>query len=351
MANRPRATFTDVQNDWIRIIDGAQRTLETCEGDNHRLARSRTLLSYVKEQLPRAAPLHLSQDQVNARLEVVEELDRELAEMMERGGTDSTVLYTLEPVVRLPKPGGGGGPPFIFIDPNFLSLVVNEYGYGPAKIAKLLTRNSGFAISAKTVRRRILEAGLRASDEPTRPPVTPLSAQELDQIVSDLRDQQPNIGLQYLAGALRSQGLRIPRAQLRASLQRVNPFPAIFQQNRRNYRVRRVYSNGGSNAVWHHDGQHGLISYGIVVHGFVDGHSRLVTGLRASSNNRATTVLSVFLSGTQEFGIPSQVRGDRGGENVQVAYWMERYRGPGRGSYLWGTYVSLCFFFAKSPRE
>ncbi|KAI0069534.1 hypothetical protein K474DRAFT_1579301, partial [Panus rudis PR-1116 ss-1] len=33
----------------------------------------------------------------------------------------------------------------------------------------------------------------------------------------------------------------------------------------------------------------------IVIHGFIDGYSRLVVGLRASNNNRASTVLNLFL--------------------------------------------------------
>ncbi|KAJ7847591.1 hypothetical protein B0H14DRAFT_3675428, partial [Mycena olivaceomarginata] len=40
----------------------------------------------------------------------------------------------------------------------------------------------------------------------------------------------------------------------------------------------------------------GLIRWGIVIHGFIDGYSRLITGLRASDNNRVQTVLDVFLA-------------------------------------------------------
>ncbi|TFK62191.1 hypothetical protein BDN72DRAFT_747171, partial [Pluteus cervinus] len=39
----------------------------------------------------------------------------------------------------------------------------------------------------------------------------------------------------------------------------------------------------------------GLIRWRIVVHGFIDGYSRLVTGLQASDNNRGATVLNLFL--------------------------------------------------------
>lgn len=80
----------------------------------------------------------------------------------------------------------------------------------------------------------------------------------------------------------------------------------------------------------------GLIRWGIVIHGFIDGYSRLITGLRASNNNLADTVLDLFLHAVQVYNIPSRVRGDHGTENLGVAAWIEEYRGVRRGSYIWG---------------
>lgn len=73
-----------------------------------------------------------------------------------------------------------------------------------------------------------------------------------------------------------------------------------------------------------------------MIHGFIDGYSRLITGLRASNNNRAETVLNVFLHAAQQYGVPLRLRGDHGIENVQVAAWMEEHVGQFRGSYIWG---------------
>lgn len=58
--------------------------------------------------------------------------------------------------------------------------------------------------------------------------------------------------------------------------------------------------------------------------------------LRASANNLASTVLDLFLEAVEIFGAPSRVRGDRGGENMEVAVWMIRHRGPDRASFMWG---------------
>ncbi|KAK7020914.1 hypothetical protein R3P38DRAFT_3197407 [Favolaschia claudopus] len=81
--------------------------------------------------------------------------------------------------------------------------------------------------------------------------------------------------------------------------------------------------------LWHCDGHHKLILWGFVIHGFVDGYCRTITGMRAS--NRASTVLDVF----KEAIAPYRVRGDRGGENVKVSVWMILHRGPNRASLMW----------------
>ena len=83
----------------------------------------------------------------------------------------------------------------------------------------------------------------------------------------------------------------------------------------------------------------GLIRWGLVIHGFIDGYSRLITALRASDNNCADTVLDLFLDAAQQYHVPSRVRGDHGVENLRIAEYMEHFRGPGRGSYIWGRYV------------
>lgn len=78
----------------------------------------------------------------------------------------------------------------------------------------------------------------------------------------------------------------------------------------------------------------GLIRWKIVIHAFIDGFSRFLLGIRASSNNRATTVLDLFEDIVEVFGFPNGMRGDHGTENLLVAALMEEVRGV--GSYIWG---------------
>ena len=88
----------------------------------------------------------------------------------------------------------------------------------------------------------------------------------------------------------------------------------------------------------------GLIRWGIVIHGFIDGYSRLITGLRASDNNRGETVFDLFCHAAQVYGVPSRLRGDHGTENIVVATWMEENGGAWRGSYIWGRYNGFLEF-------
>ena len=58
--------------------------------------------------------------------------------------------------------------------------------------------------------------------------------------------------------------------------------------------------------------------------------------MKCCDNNRASTVKSFFIDGVRACGLPSRVRSDRGGENVDVARFMLELplRGPGRASFI-----------------
>lgn len=50
-------------------------------------------------------------------------------------------------------------------------------------------------------------------------------------------------------------------------------------------------------------------------------------------------MFGLFRDAVTSLGIPSRVRGDRGGENIQIARFMTEHKGPGRGSFIFGRSV------------
>ena len=60
----------------------------------------------------------------------------------------------------------------------------------------------------------------------------------------------------------------------------------------------------------------------MVIHGAIDGHSRMIVYLHCSNDNTAETVLGLFTDAVRTYGRPLRVRGDRGTENTKVAEYM-----------------------------
>jgi hypothetical protein len=98
---------------------------------------------------------------------------------------------------------------------------------------------------------------------------------ELDDLVWKFKKKKPESGLRYTMGFLRSLGLQIQYRRVIKSLKRTDALGRAL----RNRRViqRRQYTVRRPNALWHVDGHHKLIRWGIVIHGFIDGYCRTVS--------------------------------------------------------------------------
>ncbi len=73
---------------------------------------------------------------------------------------------------------------------------------------------------------------------------------------------------------------------------------------------------------------------GGVIHDGIDGYSRVITYLNCSNDYTADTLLRHFLTGVTQYGYPSRVHSDLGGENVEVAQLMLVLRGLNRESHI-----------------
>jgi hypothetical protein len=104
-----------------------------------------------------------------------------------------------------------------------------------------------------------------------------ISDDDLDELVREFRVTRPTSGLRYLSGAMRVSGIRVQKRRLAESLHRVDPVGRVLR--RRATIQRRRYKVSRPNALWHQDGHHKLIRWGIVIHGIVDSYCRTVSSI------------------------------------------------------------------------
>lgn len=168
-------------------------------------------------------------------------------------------------------------------------------------------------------------------EEPTRK----VAQHELDDIIAVFCNGNASRGQRLAVGCVRSLAVRETRHNVRLSMGRVDP---IGQEMRKIKKiVRRTYSVAGPNHLWHCDGHHKLIKYGLVTLGCIDGYTRCITYLRCCTNNKSSTAVALLKNAVGEYGMPSRMRGDRGVENYDIARYMLDKRGLNRGSFLAGS--------------
>ncbi|KAJ3925780.1 MAG: hypothetical protein NXY57DRAFT_874288, partial [Lentinula lateritia] len=73
-------------------------------------------------------------------------------------------------------------------------------------------------------------------------------------------------GIRMLNGMLRRLGHIVPYEHIQYSLLRIDPIQRVFDRIRIQHQG---YSIPAPNSLWHHDG---LIRWGMVIHGFIDGY-------------------------------------------------------------------------------
>ena len=195
--------------------------------------------------------------------------------------------------------------PSIFQDVNISDVVsLIESGISVAEISRRLK------ISRKTIYKWLRENDLQ------RERFTNISDESLKEEIVAIKQEHPEVGEIMLTGHLRSRNIVVPRRKLRSIVREVDS--AGVAARRTNSIRRRSYYSPAPNYVWHMDGLHKLIRWKFVIHGAVDGYSRLITFMKCSTNNKSETVFQNFTEAVQKHGMPLRVRTDHGGENQRV---------------------------------
>ncbi|KAJ3569874.1 hypothetical protein NP233_g4769 [Leucocoprinus birnbaumii] len=321
---------------------GAVHILTTLYNNTGRLIHSQnynhTRLSWhlstlYNDALPLLLQISTAADQENVPGDWLLDCSQHFSDMIEHIRNLLQEKFTSEQPsnIVLPKPviltrSKGRGRPRKDIDPEFLRQAMDPMiSISQTKLARALGMD-----------RKTLRYLLQKHNIPYK--YNQLSDAELDRMVKEYKEKSPTGGIRYLVGAIHGNGLRVQRHRVAQSLLRVDQIGVHLRKRRQQAKIPRTkYSVSRPNALWHIDGHHKLIRWGFVIHGIIDGYSRKVVGVQASTNNKASTVLLLFLEAVGNHGLPSRVRGDRGGENKDVAIAMVLARGLNRASFMWGS--------------
>uniref|UniRef100_I3KBR5 Integrase core domain-containing protein n=1 Tax=Oreochromis niloticus TaxID=8128 RepID=I3KBR5_ORENI len=217
-----------------------------------------------------------------------------------------------------------------------------EVGLGPGhpkivlereKLKNLLDTQLPVSCIAKClgVSRRTIFRRMQEFDLSVRGTYSTMNDQELDNIISTIKNQMPNAGYRMVQGHLVSMGLRVQWWRMMASMHRVDAVGIFTRITELGCVVRRSYSVRGPLSLVHIDTNHKLIRCTL--------YFKSVLYLDAATNNRAKTAFLFFLRSAQLHGLPSRVRADQGVENLDIAHFMFATRGTGRASFISGKSV------------
>lgn len=108
-----------------------------------------------------------------------------------------------------------------------------------------------------------------------------MTDEELEELVTLYKVCQPSQGLRYLMAFIKSRGLSVQGERARLCLRKHSKLRWALMDRKIQERCGK-YESRGPNEVWHIDGHHKLILWGIVIHGVVDGYCRTVSYKRIS---------------------------------------------------------------------
>ena len=112
-----------------------------------------------------------------------------------------------------------------------------------------------------------------------------ISDDELDDLVQKYHQENLAGGRGYIIGHLRAtHSLRIQRQHVIDSINHIDRLGQEMWPHVGKKRPARTYTVPRPNALWHIDGHHKLIAWGIVIHGIADGYTRKVCKHCTDSN-------------------------------------------------------------------
>lgn len=148
-----------------------------------------------------------------------------------------------------------------------------------------------------------------------------------------LQGSSQMFGYRFMHKKCMENNLRIPRHTVRLILRELDPNGVQLRKRRR--LRRREYNGKGPNNIWHIDSYDKLKRYGICINGCIDGYSRKLIWLEATTNTSNPLIIGGhYITSVQKLGgCPRIVRVDRGTENFRLGDMQRWLRRNGADSF------------------
>eukprot|EP00112_Aurelia_sp_Birch-Aquarium-sp1_P025582 Seg858.1 transcript_id=Seg858.1/GoldUCD/mRNA.D3Y31 product="hypothetical protein" protein_id=Seg858.1/GoldUCD/D3Y31 len=301
-------------------------TVAELEHMGARLQAAINVLNNLRATLHAIPTLPADSTAVDGLFETIRSSEMKMILLLETINEQMTAEESSQKYVADDLPTGAQGRPRKDIGIDQLECLM-QLGFSMVTIASLL------GVSVSTIKRRKSDYGLLSEREKTS-----VTDDELDKLVDVTLCRQPHCGIVMIQAELRRKGFWISRNRIRSSLIRIDPISTLARTKAST--CRRVYKVAAPNSLWHIDSNLKLtVKFGIVIHGAIDGFSRKVLYLHAADNKKATTVEKCFREAVREYGWPSRIRTDKGGENELIGNLMVRKRSSIKKAHLVGSSV------------
>ena len=198
------------------------------------------------------------------------------------------------------------------MDATDLIRMYFDLGLSYVDIVEILSSTHNITISLRNLKRKLHELHL------DRRKTYADYADIFNFVEAQLRTSGQMHGYRWMANKCVENGLKVRREDVRIILQTIDGAGVSHRKARK--LNRRVYFSKGPNFIWHTDCYDKLKPYGICISGCIDGYSRHIIWLHASTNTSDPRIIgNYFINEVRKRGgCPQRLRGDLGTENSLV---------------------------------
>jgi len=198
-----------------------------------------------------------------------------------------------------------------------MELLIESYFYLGVTYREIVTAmklRDNVSLSERHLKRLLRSYGLHRRVYSADVDMGPIS----EFIEAQLKESGRLHGYRWMYNKCQLAGFQVTREIVRQLCKHFDPVGVELRKKRR--LSRRSYFAKGPNYIWHLDGYDKIKPFGICINGCIDGFSRQIIWLKASTTNNNPDVIGKYFLDVvlAAGGCPRVVRADFGTENVRI---------------------------------